>query len=73
MSIYVKSYDSGATEWMYVIFDGIWRIMETSNDTWNKVRNRMKKEFGSKPLYNKTTLNTAVKSYAYKATDYQDK
>ena len=47
--------------------------METSNDTWNKVRNRMKKEFGSKPLYNKTTLNTAVKSYANKATDYQDK
>ena len=59
---------------MYVVFDGIWRIMvETSNDTWNKVRNRMKKEFGSKPLYNKTILNTTVKSYANKATDYQDK
>ena len=48
-------------------------MVETSNDTWNKVRNRMKKEFGSKPLYNKTILNTTVKSYANKATDYQDK
>ena len=73
MSIYVKSYDSGATKWMYIVLDWTWTIMKTYNDTWNKVRNGMKKEFGSKPFYNKTFLNTTIKSYANMDTDYQDK
>ena len=40
---------------------------------WNKVSNKIKKEFDSEPTYNKKNLKIKNKSYSDKAADFQDK
>ena len=40
---------------------------------WNQVTNSMKKEFHSKPIYNKKFLKTKIKCYRDEATDFHGK
>ena len=49
-SAYVKSYD-GKTKWMYFMIEDD-DLLEKYN-TWDKVSADIKKEFDSKPTYNK--------------------
>ena len=48
----MKSYDDGVTKWMYFLIEDE-ELLKNHNDIWNKVSNSMKKEFDSKPIYNK--------------------
>ena len=67
----VKSYD-GQTKWMYflIAYDN---LLEKYNTIWDKVSSDIKKEVGSKPVYNKNFLKTKIKSYGDEATDFHDK
>ena len=41
--------------------------------TWDKVSNDVKKEFDSKPVYNKNVLKTKIKSHGDEVTDFYQK
>ena len=56
-----KSYD-GQTKWMYFLIESD-----------NKVNSYIRKEFDSKPVYNKKFLKTKIKSYGDEVTDFHDK
>ena len=47
--------------------------MKKYNTIWDKVSIDIKKEFDSKPVYNKIFLKTKIKSYDNEATDFHDK
>ena len=57
-SVYVKSYD-GKTKWMYFLIEDD-DLLEKYNTIWDKVSADIKKEFDSKPAYNKKCLKTKV-------------
>ena len=52
----VKIYD-GKAKCMYILIEEDY-LLKKYNDIWNKVRKRIKKEFYSKPIYNKKILKT---------------
>ena len=56
-SAYVKSYDGGATKWVYFLIENK-ELLKKYNGTWNKVSNNIKKEFDNEPIYNKQFLKT---------------
>ena len=58
-SSYVKSYD-GRTKWMYVLIEDD-DLLEKYNTIWDKISANIKKEFGSKPVYDKNFLKTKIK------------
>ena len=65
---YVKSYD-GQTKWMdFLIEDD--ELLERYNTIWDKVSADIKKEFDSKPAYNKGFLKTKIKSHGDEVTDF---
>ena len=65
---YVKSYD-GQTKWMdFLIEDD--ELSERYNTIWDKVSADIKKEFDSKPAYNKGFLKTKIKSHGDEVTDF---
>ena len=41
--------------------------------TWDKVSTDIKKEFDSKPVYNKNVLKTKIKSHGDEVTDFYHK
>ena len=47
-SAYVKIHD-GETKWMYFLIEDD-ELLKRYNDIWNKVSNRIKKEFDSEPI-----------------------
>ena len=47
--------------------------MEKCNTIWDKVSAAIKKEFDSKPVYNKNFLKTKVRPYGDEVTDFHDK
>ena len=53
-SAYAASYD-WQTKWMYILIEDD-DSLEKFNTIWNKVSADIKKEFGSKPVYNKKFL-----------------
>ena len=53
---YVKSYD-GQTKWMYFLIEDD-ELLEKCNTIWDKFRGYIKKDFDSKPVYNKEFLKT---------------
>ena len=69
-SAYVKHYD-GQIKWMYILFNND-DVLEKYNTIWDKGSAAIKKEFGSKPVYNKNFLETKIKSHGYKVTDFLD-
>ena len=48
-------------------------LLEKYNTIWYKVSADIKKEFDSKPAYNKKFLKTKTKSYGDETTKFQDK
>ena len=60
MSIYRGDFDE--TKYISVLIkDDKW--LKKYNEIWEKVKNSIKKEFTSKPVYNKKYLKTKIKSY----------
>ena len=69
--MYAKSYD-GQTNWIYFyIADD--DLLEKYSIIWDKVSADIKKEFDSKPGYNKKILKPKIKSCGDEATDFPDK
>ena len=68
---YVKSYD-GQTKWMHFLIEDD-DLLKKYNTIWDKVGADIKKEFDSKPVYNKNFLKTKIKSYGDEVTDFYDK
>ena len=58
---YGKSY-YGQTKWMYFLIEND-DLLEKYNTIWDKVIVDIKKEFDSKPVYNKNFLKTKRKSH----------
>ena len=48
-------------------------LLEKYNTIWDEVSPDIKKEFDSKPVYNKNFLKTKIKSHGDKVTDFYDK
>ena len=67
-SAYVKRY-YGQTKWMYFLIEDD-DLLEKYNTIWDKVSAHIKKEFDSKPVYNKNYLKTKIKSHGDKVTDF---
>ena len=45
-------------------------LLKKYNAIWDKANADIKKEFDSKPVYNKNFLKTKIKSYGDKVTDF---
>ena len=48
-------------------------LLEKCNTAWDTVRADFKKEFDSKPVYNKMFLKTKIKSHSDEVTDIYNK
>ena len=48
-------------------------LLEKYNTNWDKVSADIKKEFDSRPVYNKKFLKTKIKSHSNEVTDFYDK
>ena len=70
-SAYVKSYN-GQTKWMYFLIEDD-DLLEKYNTIWDKVSAHIKKEFDSKPVYNKNYLKTKIKSHGDEVTGFYHK
>ena len=68
---HVKSYDD-QTKWITFLIEDD-DLLEKYNILWDKVTSDVKREFDSELLYKKSLLKTKIKSYGYKAADFQDK
>ena len=55
----------GQTKWMYVLIEND-DLIEKYNTIWDKVSADIKKEFDSKPDYNKKYLKTKIKNITQK-------
>ena len=53
---------------VFFILDG--NLLEKYNTIWDKVSADIKKEFDSKPVYNKEFLKTKIKSHGDEVTDF---
>ena len=69
--MYVRSYD-GQAKWMYFLIEDD-DLLIKYNTIWYKVSADIKKEFDSKPFYNKKLPKTKIKSYGDEAIDFHDK
>ena len=76
MSAYRRDFDE--TKYMsFLIKDD--ELLEKYNEIWEKVKNSIRKEFDSKPVYNEKYLKAKIKSYNGKSTQiftiikYQEK
>ena len=45
-------------------------LLEKYNSIWDKVSADIKKEFGSKPVYNKKTLKTKINTHGDEVTEF---
>ena len=59
ISASVKIYD-GESKWMYSLIEDD-KLVKKYNSIWDKVSADIKKEFDTKPVYNKTFLKTKIK------------
>ena len=71
ISAYVKRFDEQTT-WMHFLMEDD-DVFEKYNTIWDKVSADIKKEFDSKPVYNKNYLKTKIKSHGNDFTDFYDK
>ena len=70
-SAYAKSY-YGQTKWMYFLIEDN-DLLKEYNTIWDKVSADIKKEFDSKPVYNKIFLKIKIKSYCDEVTNFYNK
>ena len=70
MSAYRKDFDE--TKYVsFLIKD--YKLLEKYNEMWGKVKNSIKKEFDSEPVYNEKYLKPKIKSYIGKLnTNFHD-
>ena len=54
--------DSDQTKFMVFLIKGD-KLLEQYNEIWEKVKHSLKKEFDSKPVYNKKYLKAKIKTY----------
>ena len=71
ISAYIKSYD-GQTKWTYFLIEDD-DLLKKCNTIWDKFSADKKKEFGSKPVYNKEFLKTKIKRHGDEVTDFYNK
>ena len=70
-SVYVKISD-GKIKWMYFLIEDD-DLLEKDNTIWDKESADIKKEFDSKPVYNKNYLKTKIKSHGDEVTNFYNK
>ena len=70
-SAHVKSCNE-QTKWMQFLFEDS-DLLEKQNTVWNKTSADTKKEFDSKPVYNKFFLKAEIKSYCDEVAYFHDK
>ena len=68
---YVESFDGQAKRTYFFIENDY--SLEKYNTIWDKVSADIKKEFDSKPFYNKKLLKTKIKFYGDEVTDFFNK
>ena len=70
MSAYRKDFDE--SKYMsFLIKDD--ELLEKCNEVWEKVKNRLREEFDSEPVYNEKYLKAKIKSYNEKInTNFHD-
>ena len=69
-SAYVKSYDAQTKLIYFLIEDD--DLLEKYNIIWDKVSSDIKREFDSRPVYNKNVLKTKMKSHNDEITGFYD-
>ena len=70
-SAYLKSCD-GVNKWMHFLIKDD-DYLEKYNTIWDKFSADIKKEFDSKPVFNKNYLKTKIKSHGDEVTDFYNK
>ena len=60
MTAYRKDFDG--TKYISLLIKDD-ELLEKCNEIWEKVKNSLKKEFDSKPIYNEKYLKAKIKSY----------
>ena len=60
MTEYRKDFDE--TKYIYFLIKDD-ELLEQSNEIWEKLKNSLKKELGSNPIYNEKYLKAKIKSY----------
>ena len=70
-SAYVKSYD-GQAKWIDFFIEDDEFLGKFNNNILDQVSTDIKKEFDSKPVYNKEFLKTKIKSHGDEVTDFYD-
>ena len=60
MTEYRKDFDE--TKYIYFLIKDD-ELLEQYNEIWEKLKNRLKKELGSNPIYNEKYLKAKIKSY----------
>ena len=70
-SAYLKSYN-GQIKWMYFLIKDD-DLLTKYNTIWDKVSADIKKQFDSKPVYNREFLKTKIKSHGDEIRDFYDK
>ena len=71
-SAYVKSYD-GQAKWMDFLIEDDEFLGKYNNNILDQVSTDIKKEFDSKPVYNKEFLKTKIKSHGDEVKDFYNK
>ena len=61
MTAHIKYFDE--TKFMTFLIKDFDELLEMYNKIWEKVKDSLKKEFDSEPLYNKKYLEAKIKSY----------
>ena len=60
MTEYRKDFDE--TKYIYILIKDD-ELLEQYNEIWEKLKNSLKKELGSNPIYNEKYLKAKIKSY----------
>ena len=60
MNTYRRDFDETKYMTLLIKDDG---LLEKCNEMWKKVKNSIKEEFGSEPVYNEKYVNARIKSH----------
>ena len=60
MNTYRRDFDETKYMTLLIKDDG---LLEKYNEMWKKVKNSIKEEFGSEPVYNEKYVNARIKSH----------
>ena len=63
MSTYRRDFDETKYMSFVIKYDELFELLEKCNGIWEKVKNGIKKEYDSKPVYNEKYLKAKIKSF----------